>query len=64
MSMHLCAVVPNVRIMEMDVHQAPWVNDLVSTPPTIKDGFVYLPEGIGWGAEVNEAALQAHPASA
>jgi L-alanine-DL-glutamate epimerase-like enolase superfamily enzyme len=63
MSMHLCAVVPNVRIMEMDVDQAPWVNDLVSTPPTIKDGFVYLPEGIGWGAEVNEAMLQAHPAS-
>jgi L-alanine-DL-glutamate epimerase-like enolase superfamily enzyme len=62
MSMHLCAIVPNVRIMEMDVDQAPWVNDLVTRPPTIKDGYVYLPEGIGWGTEVDEETLAAHPA--
>jgi galactonate dehydratase len=62
MSMQLCAVVPNVRIMEMDVDQAPWVNDLVTVTPEIQDGYVHLPTGAGWGTEVNEAAVRAHPA--
>ncbi len=61
MSMTFCALVPNVRIMEMDVDQAPWVNDLATERPVIKDGYVYLPEGIGWGTEVNEAVVRAHP---
>ena len=62
MSMHLCAVAPNVRIMEMDVDQAPWVDDLVTVKPEVRDGYVHLPTGVGWGTEVNEAAVQAHPA--
>ena len=62
MSMHLCAVAPNVRIMEMDVDQAPWVDDLVTVKPEIRDGCVQLPTGVGWGTEVNEAAVRAHPA--
>jgi L-alanine-DL-glutamate epimerase-like enolase superfamily enzyme len=61
MSMHLCAVAPNVRIMETDVDQAPWVNDLVTVKPDIRDGYVHLPMGPGWGTEVNEAAVRAHP---
>src|SRR5579859_5008922 len=61
MSMQLCAVVPNVRIMETDVDQAPWVSDLVTVSPEIKDGYVYLPTGPGWGTEVNEEAVRAHP---
>jgi L-alanine-DL-glutamate epimerase-like enolase superfamily enzyme len=61
MSMHLCAVAPNVRIMETDVDQAPWVNDLVTVKPDIRDGYVHLPTGPGWGTEVNEAAVRAHP---
>ena len=61
MSMQLCAVVPNVRIMEMDVDQAPWVNELVTVTPEIQDGYVHLPSGPGWGTEVNEAAVRAHP---
>jgi L-alanine-DL-glutamate epimerase-like enolase superfamily enzyme len=64
MSMHLCAVAPNVRIMETDVDQAPWVNDLVTVKPEIRDGFVHLPTGPGWGTAVDEAAVQAHPADA
>jgi galactonate dehydratase len=62
MSMHLCAAAPNVRIMEMDVDQAPWVDDLVTVKPEVRDGYVHLPSGVGWGTEVNEAAVQAHPA--
>jgi galactonate dehydratase len=62
MSMHLCAIAPNVRIMEMDVDQAPWVNDLVTVTPDIRDGYIHLPLGPGWGTEVNEDTVRAHPA--
>ena len=62
MSMTFCALVPNVRIMEMDVDQAPWVNDLTTNGVVIKDGYVRLPDGVGWGTEVNEAVVRGHPA--
>jgi L-alanine-DL-glutamate epimerase-like enolase superfamily enzyme len=61
MSLQLCAVAPNVRIMEMDVDQAAWVNDLVTVRPVFCDGYLALPTGPGWGTEVNEEAVKAHP---
>jgi len=64
MSMHLCAVVPNVRIMEYDTDQVPWYDDLFTTKPVIRDGYLELPTGPGWGTEVNEAAVHAHPPGA
>ena len=45
MSMHLCAVAPNVRIMEIDVDQAPWVDELVTVKPDIRDGTSICPRG-------------------
>ena len=61
MSAHLCAVVPNVRIMEFDADQPPWMDDLVTVKPEIRDGYLYLPDGPGWGTEINEDAVRAHP---
>ena len=61
MSAHLCAVAPNFRVMEIDMDDVPWKDDLVTRPPQIRDGEVLLPSGPGWGADVNEAALAAHP---
>jgi galactonate dehydratase len=61
MSAHLCAVAPNLRIMEFDTDQPPWMNDLVTVTPEIRDGYLYLPSGAGWGTEVNEDAIRAHP---
>ena len=60
-SVHLCAVLPNVRIMEIDIDDVPWKKDLVSNPPVIENGCIKLPTGPGWGAEVNEEVLRAHP---
>jgi L-alanine-DL-glutamate epimerase-like enolase superfamily enzyme len=62
MSLHLCAVVPNVRIMEMDVDQATWVDDLAFDRPLVRDGYLELPDGPGWGTTVNEEMVRAHPA--
>jgi galactonate dehydratase len=60
-SLHLCAVLPNVRIMEIDIDDVPWKADLVTRPPVIKDGYVFLPSAPGWGAEINEEVLREHP---
>ncbi|MEP7457291.1 mandelate racemase/muconate lactonizing enzyme family protein [Phyllobacterium sp. SB3] len=60
-SAHFCALVPNFRIMEIDVDEVPWMDDLFSWSPAIRNGTLQLPEGPGWGVNVNEAALRAHP---
>jgi L-alanine-DL-glutamate epimerase-like enolase superfamily enzyme len=33
----------------------------VGTPTEIKEGHLLLPTGPGWGTDVNEAAVRAHP---
>jgi hypothetical protein len=54
-------VLPNVRIMEIDVDDVAWKGSLVTKAPVIKDGHILLPEGPGWGADVDEEVLRAHP---
>src|SRR5438132_1101902 len=61
MNAHFCAVVPNLRIMEIDVDTVPWYDDLVTVKPEVKDGHLLLPTGPGWGTAVNEEAVRAHP---
>ena len=61
MSAHFCAVVPNLRIMEIDPDTVPWYDELVTVKPDIRDGHLHLPTGPGWGTEVNEAGVRAHP---
>jgi L-alanine-DL-glutamate epimerase-like enolase superfamily enzyme len=61
MNAHWSAVVPNLRIMEYDVDMVPWQDDLVTVVPEIEDGHLRLPTGPGWGTEVNEEAVRAHP---
>jgi L-alanine-DL-glutamate epimerase-like enolase superfamily enzyme len=61
MNAHFCAVVPNLRIMEIDPDTVPWQDDLVTVKPEIKNGHLALPTGPGWGTEVSEAAVRLHP---
>lgn len=61
MSAHFCAAVPNLRIMEIDPDTVAWYDELVTVKPTIEDGHLLLPTGPGWGVEVNETAVKAHP---
>ncbi|HUP36504.1 MAG TPA: mandelate racemase/muconate lactonizing enzyme family protein [Candidatus Limnocylindria bacterium] len=62
MNAHWSAVVPNLRIMETDPDMVPWQDDLVTVTPRIEHGHLLLPTGPGWGTEVNEEAVRAHPA--
>jgi len=61
MSAHFCAAIPNFRIMEIDIDDVPWKDDLVTHPPQIKDGELIVPDRPGWGSDLNEEAIAAHP---
>ena len=63
-SAHFCAVTPNFRVMEVDVDSVRWRDDLFLNVPVIENGDLLLPTGPGWGVEVNEAAVRAHPPTA
>lgn len=61
MSAHFAALIPNFRILEYDPDHVPWYDDLLSAPLPVQDGKFHLPDKPGWGLEVNEAAIAAHP---
>lgn len=61
MSAHFAAVVPNLRIMEIDHDTVPWHDELFTSQPKVKNGYLELPTGPGWGTEVNEDSLRLHP---
>jgi L-alanine-DL-glutamate epimerase-like enolase superfamily enzyme len=60
-STHFAAAVPNLRIMEIDNDIVPWYHDLVTVPPRVEGGNLKIPTGPGWGTEINEEAVRAHP---
>lgn len=59
-SASLCAVLPNVRIMEIDIDDVPWKDDLVTDPPEIVDGYMTVPTKPGWGTDLNEDEIAKH----
>ena len=61
MSAQWCAAIPNARILELDVDDVPWREELVSAVPEIAGGELRIPGGPGWGVEVREDVLRAHP---
>ena len=61
MSAHFCTALPNFRVMEIDIDDVPWKDDIISWKPTIIDGNVQAPPGPGWGATLNEDVIAAHP---
>ena len=64
MGAHFCAAVPNFRIMEICVDDVPWIDELFSHKPVIELGVYVMPERPGWGVDVIEEAVRAHPPKA
>lgn len=58
---HFCSMIPNFRIMEMDVDEVPWIDTFITAPVRIEAGALHVPDAPGWGADVNEAAVRARP---
>ena len=53
-------MLPNVRIMEIDIDDVPWKGPLVTKPPLIRDGHIWLSDAPGWGADIDERVLKEH----
>ena len=60
MSAHFCAVIPNLRFLEYDEDEVPWRRKLLTRPWTMRDGAFVLPDGPGWGADINEDVVREH----
>jgi L-alanine-DL-glutamate epimerase-like enolase superfamily enzyme len=58
---NVAATIPNFFITEIDVDDAPWRDDLLTHPFTIKDGYLELPDRPGLGADLIEQELLKHP---
>jgi galactonate dehydratase len=56
-----CAAIPNARILEIDVDDVPWRDDLVTAVPEIANGELHVPSAPGWGVEIVEEVLREHP---
>jgi galactonate dehydratase len=48
MSTHFCVAIPNFRIMEIEIDDVPWKDDLVTEPPRIENGHLIMPTKPGW----------------
>lgn len=61
-SAQVAATVPNLYLLELDVDDAPWRDDLLTHPFEVKDGYLTLPERPGLGSDLIESELLKHPA--
>jgi L-alanine-DL-glutamate epimerase-like enolase superfamily enzyme len=62
MTAHFCAIVTNLLFMEYDLDDVPWRNEIVTYPPDIKDGYLYLNDKPGWGTDLDEELIRFHAA--
>lgn len=60
-SANLAATVPNLRMMEIDVDGVPWRPEFYTHAPHIEDGELIVSDRPGWGTDINEQAVLAHP---
>ncbi len=60
-SAHFAAAIPNLRYMEYDPEDVPWKPEFLTAPLLVEAGEMLVPQGPGWGVEVNEAFVRAHP---
>ena len=61
MSAHFCTAIPNFRVMEIDIDDVPWKDDILTWSPSFKNGCLQAPSGPGWGAQLNEEIIAEHP---
>jgi L-alanine-DL-glutamate epimerase-like enolase superfamily enzyme len=57
----LCAALPNVEILEIDIDDVPWKMDLLTEPFQIEDGQLVVSDRPGWGSAIDEEVVRAHP---
>ena len=53
-TVQLCACIPNFLVMEYQLGDVPWIDDLISSPIPINKGYLEIPEKPGIGIELNK----------
>ncbi len=61
-SSHLCACVPNFLILEYQLGDVPWIDELISRPVPIRDGYLELIGAPGLGVSLNHVAAEKYRA--
>jgi galactonate dehydratase len=59
-SAHLCAGIPNFRVLEFQWGEIPWRGDLVTPAEVFTKGSLAVSTKPGFGIELNEKTVQAH----
>ena len=58
---HLCTAIRNFMILELDVDDAPWRDDILTAPLDIRNGHLHVSDRPGWGADLVESEIAKHP---
>ena len=56
-SAHVCLAVPNFMILEYQLGDVEWIDELISSPVPIRDGALHLSDAPGLGVKLNHAAV-------
>ena len=60
-SCHLDALTPNFFMQEIFINFLDLYNEVLTEPIVVEDGYLKVPEGPGWGTDIQEEVIQAHP---
>jgi L-alanine-DL-glutamate epimerase-like enolase superfamily enzyme len=56
-SAHVCLCVPNFLILEYQLGDVPWIDELLSSPVPLRDGHLHLSDAPGLGVRLDHAAV-------
>jgi len=59
-SLQLCACIPNFLVLEFQLGDVPWRDDIISEPIPIEGGYLKLPEKPGLGIQLNKDEVARH----
>lgn len=61
-SAHVCLAVPNFMILEYQLGDVDWIDDIISSPVPIRDGALHLSTAPGLGIKLNHTAVKKYRA--
>ena len=59
-SVQVCAVLKNFRLLELQWGEVDWRSDIVTPPERFERGAIRVPDGPGFGVDLNETLVRAH----
>lgn len=56
---HVCATLPNFRILELSYGEVPWRSEIIDPPEALDHGYLNVTDRPGFGCSLNEKTLSA-----